>query len=184
MSSAKRSSRRKPLAVKRLPVTFASDNRRVITRFFDPGSKGRMQNIVERIAQLDDDEVARLLDEVFQRFRTRHSNIVSVLEQNFRNAAVLLGECGRRRSQSPAAARLVLHDGVLDRVGGAVQSVDRASPESARSPRRGGPVHHEPAGDRRGARFVDRLSDRHHLLRSTNSGRSAESAHEPDQRDA
>ncbi len=91
MSSAKKSSRRKPLAVKRLPVTFASDNRRVITRFFDPGSKGRMQNIVERIAQLDDDEVARLLDEVFQRFRTRHSNIVSILEQNFRNAAALLG---------------------------------------------------------------------------------------------
>jgi predicted GH43/DUF377 family glycosyl hydrolase len=91
MSSANKSSRRKPLAVKRLPVTFASDNRRVITRFFDPGSKGRMQNIVERIAQLDDEEVARLLDEVFQRFRTRHGNIVSILEQNFRNAAVLLG---------------------------------------------------------------------------------------------
>lgn len=94
MSSAKRPSRRKPLAVKRLRVTFASDNRRVITRFFDPGSKGRMQNIVDRIAQLDDDEVARLLDEVFQRFRTRHSNIVAVLEQNFRNAAVLLGDSG------------------------------------------------------------------------------------------
>lgn len=94
MSSDKRSSRRKPLAVKRLPVTFASDNRRVITRFFDPGSKGRMQNIVERIAQLDDVEVARLLDEVFQRFRTRHSNIVSVLEQNFHNASLLLGDVG------------------------------------------------------------------------------------------
>lgn len=94
MSSAKRPSRRKPLAVKRLPVTFASDNRRVITRFFDPGSKGRMQNIVERIARLDDDEVAKLLDEVFQRFRTRHSNIVAVLEQSFRNAAALLGDAG------------------------------------------------------------------------------------------
>src|SRR5690606_37536120 len=54
----------------------------------------RMQNIVERIAQLDDDEVARLLDEVFQRFRTRHSNIVAVLEQSFRNAAALLGDAG------------------------------------------------------------------------------------------
>ena len=91
MSSAKKLSRRKPLAVKRLPVTFASDNRRVITRFFDPGGQLRIQNVVERVAQLPDDDVARLLDEVFQRFRTRHNSIASVLEQNYRNASALVG---------------------------------------------------------------------------------------------
>jgi predicted GH43/DUF377 family glycosyl hydrolase len=94
MSSAKKSNRRKPLAVKRLPVTFASDSRRVITRFFDPGGQVRIQSIVERVSQLSDDEVARLLDEVFQRFRTRHNSIVGVLEQNYRNAAAIIGGAG------------------------------------------------------------------------------------------
>lgn len=90
MASAKQSGRRKPLAVKRLPVTFASDNRRVITRFFDPGGQVRIQNVVDRVLQLNDAEVAALLDEVFLRFRTRHSSIVADLEQNYRNAAAVI----------------------------------------------------------------------------------------------
>ena len=91
MSTAKKLSRRKPLVVKRLPVTFASDNRRVITRFFDPGGQLRIQAIIERVAQLADDEVGRLLDEVFQRFRTRHVSITALLEQNYAHAIMLVG---------------------------------------------------------------------------------------------
>jgi predicted GH43/DUF377 family glycosyl hydrolase len=91
MSTAKKSNRRKPLAVKRLPVTFASDNRRVITRFFDPGGQPRVQKIIERVSQLPDDQVGRLLDEVFQRFRTRHASITAQLEQNYANAITLNG---------------------------------------------------------------------------------------------
>jgi predicted GH43/DUF377 family glycosyl hydrolase len=91
MSTTRKSSRRKPLAVRRLPVTFASDKRRVITRFFDPGGQLRIQNIVERVAQLPDDEVGRLLDEVFQRFRTRHLSITALLEHNYGQAITLIG---------------------------------------------------------------------------------------------
>jgi predicted GH43/DUF377 family glycosyl hydrolase len=91
MSSANKRNGRKPLAVKRLPVTFASDNRRVITRFFDPGGQARIQNVVERVKQLSDEEVTRLLEEVFRRFRTRHSSIASVLEQHYQNAMALIG---------------------------------------------------------------------------------------------
>jgi predicted GH43/DUF377 family glycosyl hydrolase len=91
MPTAKKSDRRKPLAVKRLPVTFASDNRRVITRFFDPGGQVRIQNVVDRISQLSNEEVAMQLDEVFHRFRTRHNSIVAVLEQNYENAVAVIG---------------------------------------------------------------------------------------------
>jgi predicted GH43/DUF377 family glycosyl hydrolase len=90
MASVNKSRRRKSLAVKRLPVTFASDSRRVITRFFDPGGAPRFRSIIERVSQLSDEEVSRLLDEVFLRFRTRHSGITAVLEQNYRNAVGLL----------------------------------------------------------------------------------------------
>jgi predicted GH43/DUF377 family glycosyl hydrolase len=91
MSAAKKSSRRKSLAVRRLPVTFASDSRRVITRFFDPGGPPRIQNVISRVEQLADGEVGRLLEEVFQQFRTRHVSITALLEQNYAQAISLLG---------------------------------------------------------------------------------------------
>jgi len=91
MSQAKGRNGRKPLAVKRLPVAFQSDKRRVITRFFDAGGPSRMQSIVQRVSQLSDKEVAHLLDEVFQRFRTRHSNIALILEQHYHNAMAAIG---------------------------------------------------------------------------------------------
>ena len=91
MSHAKGRNGRTPLAVKRLPVAFQSDKRRVITRFFDAGGPSRIQSIVQRVAQLSDADVARLLEEVFQRFRTRHTNIASIFEQHFHNAMAAIG---------------------------------------------------------------------------------------------
>src|SRR5919106_5346009 len=91
MSYAKGRNGRMPLAVKRLPVAFQSDKRRVITRFFDAGGPSRIQSIVQRVAQLSDAEVARLLEEVFQRFRTRHSNVASIFEQHYQNAMAAIG---------------------------------------------------------------------------------------------
>jgi predicted GH43/DUF377 family glycosyl hydrolase len=79
------------IAVKRLPVTFTGDVRRVITRFFDPGGEVRIQNIVQRVAQLSGTEVVRLLKLVLQRFRTRHTNIDAVFEQHYRNAMLMVG---------------------------------------------------------------------------------------------
>jgi predicted GH43/DUF377 family glycosyl hydrolase len=91
MTRANGRKQRKPLVVKRLPVAFESDNRRVITRYFDAGGPLRIQNIVERVSQLSPDEVTRLLEEVFQRFRTRHNNIASIFEQNYQNAVLASG---------------------------------------------------------------------------------------------
>ncbi len=41
------------LQVRRLPVVFTSDIRRVITRFFDPGGEARIRNAVERVIALN-----------------------------------------------------------------------------------------------------------------------------------
>ena len=90
MTSVKKHNSSNPIAVKRLPVTFTSDVRRVITRFFDPGGEVRIQNIVERVAQLSDTEVARLLELVLKRFGTRHSDIAAVFEQHCRNAVTMV----------------------------------------------------------------------------------------------
>ncbi len=77
-----------------MPVVFTSDIRRVITRFFDPGGEARIRSVVERIAALSGGQVDRLLDEVLLKFRARHGNIVSVLDENYRTAAAMIGMAG------------------------------------------------------------------------------------------
>ena len=60
-----------------------------------------------------------------------------------------------------AAHRRLLHQRVLGRGGGAVQSVDRARARSGRACARGEQtVRHEPARGRRGPHLVDRVPDR------------------------
>jgi predicted GH43/DUF377 family glycosyl hydrolase len=89
--AANRKGRRGALRIRRLPVTFSSDIRRVITRFFDPGGEARIRSVVQRVRDLSGGQVDRLLDEVFLKFRTRHGNIVSVLDENYRTAMVMTG---------------------------------------------------------------------------------------------
>jgi predicted GH43/DUF377 family glycosyl hydrolase len=91
MITTNRKGRRGALHVRRLPVTLASDIRRVITRFFDPGGEPRIRNIIERISTLSGGQVDRLLDEVFVRFQKRHNNIASEFDENYRAAMALIG---------------------------------------------------------------------------------------------
>ena len=91
MKPTKRKAGRGPLNVRRLPVIFTHDVRRVITRFFDPGGEARVRNIVERVSSLSEQQVDHLLEDVFLKFRTRHGNIVPALEENYRTAMAMLG---------------------------------------------------------------------------------------------
>ena len=95
MDTTSRSTNRRtaqdPLTVERLPVTFTSDIRRVITRFFDPGGEARIRTVVERVNSLSGGQVDRLLDEVLAKFQTRHGNIAAALEANYRTAMAMIG---------------------------------------------------------------------------------------------
>jgi predicted GH43/DUF377 family glycosyl hydrolase len=91
MGPTKRTTRRRPLTVRRLPVTFSRDIRRVITRFFDPGGEARIRSIVERVGTLGEEQVNRLLEDVFLKFRTRHGNIVPMLDENYQTAMTMVG---------------------------------------------------------------------------------------------
>lgn len=79
-----------PVLVRRLPVVFTHDIRRVITRFFDPGGETRIRHIIERVDGLSDEQVDHLLETVFLKFRTRHGNIVPMFEENYRTATTLI----------------------------------------------------------------------------------------------
>ena len=92
MESTNRKGNAGPLKVRRLPVTFRSDFRRVITRFFNPGGETRIGNVFDRVRALSDGQVDRLLDEVFLKFRTRHGNIASVNDENYLTALDIIGQ--------------------------------------------------------------------------------------------
>jgi len=92
MESTNRKGNAVPLRVRRLPVTFRSDFRRVITRFFNPGGEARICNVLDRVRALSDGQVDRLLDDVFLKFRTRHGNIASVFDENYRTALDIVGQ--------------------------------------------------------------------------------------------
>jgi hypothetical protein len=89
--SAKHKGDQGSLNVQRLPVTFTSDIRRVITRFFDPGGEVRIRSVIDRVSRLTGGQVDRLLDEVLAKFHTRHANIPALLDDNYRKAITMIG---------------------------------------------------------------------------------------------
>ena len=109
------------MKVRRLPVTLTSDMRRVITRFFDPGGEARICNIVDRVSGLGDEQVDRLLDEVFVKFGARHGNIADVLEENYRTSMRMIGRSDDV-SQTTPADRFILNRRIFDRVRRAIQT--------------------------------------------------------------
>ncbi len=86
------------------PIRIMADPSRVITRFFLPGAESRAGAIVNRVATLDDDEVASLLTEVLARFSWRHKDIEEVLLRHFGKAARL----GALNGTLPRERRLLI----------------------------------------------------------------------------
>ncbi len=71
------------LKVTRHPDRFISDDRRVITRFFQVGDENRVKTIIRRVDELDDNQVRMLLEEVLQDFSNRHRRIEDTFEHHF-----------------------------------------------------------------------------------------------------
>ncbi len=81
------------LNVHRTGVELRGDPTRVITRLFIPGYENAADRIFRRVAGLSDDDVARQLAQVLDRFGPRHKNISAVFDRNFEQA-VAHTECG------------------------------------------------------------------------------------------
>jgi len=78
------------ITVKRKPVFFYPDSKRVIARPFIPGDGGRITSIVKRVVELDDESVRMVLNQVLREFSKRHRNITRVFESNFVNIHEIL----------------------------------------------------------------------------------------------
>ena len=72
----------------RLDLTMAPDDRRVVIKLFVPGEdaqlvQNRASRLIERILQLDEDEIGRLLEDVLGRFAARHHDILGVFQHHY-----------------------------------------------------------------------------------------------------
>jgi predicted GH43/DUF377 family glycosyl hydrolase len=69
-------------------LVMEPDDRRVVIKLFVPGEdaqivQNRASGLIERILQLDEDESARLLDDVLTRFAGRHHDILGVFQHHY-----------------------------------------------------------------------------------------------------
>ncbi|NIA27802.1 MAG: glycosidase, partial [Desulfobulbaceae bacterium] len=69
--------------VQRRPTLLNAESSRVITRPHIPGGKDRIEVLIDRVAELSDEDVQHLLDAVIQDFSGRHRNFREVLQRNF-----------------------------------------------------------------------------------------------------
>jgi predicted GH43/DUF377 family glycosyl hydrolase len=72
-----------PLTVVRRPERFISDDKRVITRFFEVGGETRARSVIERVLRLPEPEVQHLLQGVLKGFNSRHRDIEAVFQRHF-----------------------------------------------------------------------------------------------------
>ena len=72
----------------RLDLVMEPDDRRVVIKLFVPGEDAqlvhnRASGLIERILQLDEEETARLLDDVLARFAGRHHDLLGVFGHHY-----------------------------------------------------------------------------------------------------
>jgi len=78
------------IPVRRLPIRFTSDDRRVITRPLMMGA-ARLRSMCDRVDQLPEPEVVSLLQQVLRSYAHRHPNLIAEFEQNYHSGAGLIG---------------------------------------------------------------------------------------------
>jgi predicted GH43/DUF377 family glycosyl hydrolase len=77
-----------PQYATRLDLTMAPDDRRVVIKLFVPGEdaqlvQNRASGLIERILQLDEEQIGRLLEEVLARFAGRHHDLTGVFAHHY-----------------------------------------------------------------------------------------------------
>ncbi len=75
-----------PPNITRRPEQFISDDRRVITRLFLPGSDARIVRIIDRVCGMSDEQVTADLADIMRDFETRHRHVDATFDRNARAA--------------------------------------------------------------------------------------------------
>ncbi len=77
--------------VERLPIRFAPEDGRVIALPFLTQEADRLRRLLDRVAAVEESEVAALLDEVCASYCDRHPDLHEVFRENCRSGAAMAG---------------------------------------------------------------------------------------------
>lgn len=72
-----------PLTVKRSPIRFYPNPKKIITRFYKPNENEKVKLIIKNIMNLSEDDTNSVLDQVLREFSKRHRNISKIFDVNF-----------------------------------------------------------------------------------------------------
>jgi predicted GH43/DUF377 family glycosyl hydrolase len=70
-------------AIKRKPIRFYSDPKRVIVRFFFPGPESRVQSIIQKVIDMPEEAAQLSLNQALRDFSSRHRNISRIFQKHF-----------------------------------------------------------------------------------------------------
>ena len=73
--------------VERTDIILEPDPKRVLIRYFSPGSSERIERITSRILTLNPEKIRKRLDLVFARFASRHHDVEQVFLRHFETVA-------------------------------------------------------------------------------------------------
>jgi predicted GH43/DUF377 family glycosyl hydrolase len=82
------------VTVKRIPVYFTPDPKRIIARFYMMGNEVEAKSIIQKILDLSEEQTRFTLNGVLRDFSKRHRNISRIFEKNFRNIEHLVVDLG------------------------------------------------------------------------------------------
>ncbi|MFA9389069.1 MAG: response regulator [Prolixibacteraceae bacterium] len=81
--------------VRRRPIRFYSDPKRVIVRFFFPGPETRVLSIIQKVIEMPEEAAALTLRHVLRDFSGRHRNISRIFQKHFdRTSEIMNGRNG------------------------------------------------------------------------------------------
>ena len=78
------------ISVNRRETKFSSDPSRIINKFYYPGNKRRIKNIINRVLNLSEENVTNLLQQILYNFAHRHRKLEDVFKRNYQNVEMLI----------------------------------------------------------------------------------------------
>ena len=93
-----------PLEVRRLPLVFSGDDRRVILLPFDLSNRARISSLIETVATMPDSLVDETIGEVMRHFNNRHKDLARRLDERCTSALSI----ARRKTELSSARRVLI----------------------------------------------------------------------------
>lgn len=94
--------------VYRKEISFNSDPKRVITRFFFPGPKKRVQSIIQKVIDMPDQAAKLTLNQSLRDFSNRHRNISRIFQTNFDRANEIMNGRNGNLNEIPEFKKLLI----------------------------------------------------------------------------